>query len=306
MSASSSPSGNSAVVDRINKLTQQISAQESAIQRSSSTVAIVAVIALVLVGGYFWYGYEMIASLIEPKTLVPYAAGMLQQNLPAARQSIVQQINDSAPAWAQQLSVKARETVPELRNKLEEYVLNETEKMLGHATGITEEKFRKVMHENHDVLERGFKELADHEKLSDECLNVLVSSMEQELQTDLKDQAEMMLETLRHLSTRVQRVASGKNLNDEERCERRIAMLARRLQMMEADPNPIKMPEFKPAKAESAKPDSAKADCAVPQSTLVAAAKPETPVQDGGEPATSAVATTAEVVADATAPEKSQ
>ena len=87
------------------------------------------------------------------------------------------------------------------------------------------------------------------------CSSALVKALEAELQTDMQAQSEAVLETLRFLSMRAQKLSVGKNLDEEERCERRIAMLSRRLQLTEADPRPITMPEFK--KSEPAKEDNA-------------------------------------------------
>ena len=114
------------------------------------------------------------------------------------------------------------------------------------------------MHDNHDVIEQGFKELATSDKLSEESLKVLVTSLEQELKTDMQAQSEAVLETLRFLSARIQRLSAGKNLDEEERCERRIAMLSRRLKLMEADPRPITMPELKSSKSATKPADSDK------------------------------------------------
>ncbi len=265
-----SPAAATALTERMNKLTQKISQQEAAIHRSTRTTATIGLIALVVLGGYFYYGYKMIAGLLEPKTLVGSATGLLDQNLPAARDALIAQINNSAPAWAEQVSLQAQAAVPDLRLKLEDYVLTETDKLANQVTTLTEDKFRKAMHDNHDVIEKGFQELATSDKLSEESLKVLVTALEQELKTDMQAQSEAVLETLRFLSARIQRLSNGKNLDEEERCERRIAMLSRRLKMMEADPRPITMPELKsstPMKksAESDKPaddakDAAKAD----------------------------------------------
>ena len=259
------PAATTALSDRIHKLTGQISQHESAINRSTRTTGTIGLIALVLMAGYFYYGYVMIGGLLEPKMLVPYAADMLERNLPSAREALVKQISDSAPAWAESVSLKAQEALPELRVKLEDYVLTETDKLAGQVTNLTEEKFRKAMRENREIIDNGFKELASSDKLSEESLAALVKALESELQTDMQAQSEAVLETLRFLSMRAQKLSVGKNLDEEERCERRIAMLSRRLQLTEADPRPITMPEFKksePAKEDNAaeKPESKPAD----------------------------------------------
>ena len=241
--AASTPS----VVARLDQMTKQIAQHEAAMNRASSTMGTVGLLALVLMSAYFFYGYVQIAELLDPNKLVPLGASMLENNLPAARQAIVKQVSDSAPAWAEQLSVQARGGIPTLRNKLEDYVMEQTDVLLGQATSVTEQQFRKTIQENRELLDKGFKELATSEKLSEEVLNALVIALEQQLQADMKSQAEIVLETLRHLSNRVKRLEVGGSTDEEEKIERRVLMLARRLQLMEADPRPIQAPEVKSA-----------------------------------------------------------
>ncbi len=253
-----SPAAASALTERMNKMSQQILQQEAAIHRSSRTTATIGLIALVVLGGYFFYGYKMIAEVLEPKMLVRSATGLIEQQLPVASNSLIAQINNSAPTWAEKVSVEAQGSIPKLRLTLEDYVLTETDKLANQVTTLTEDKFRKAMHDNHDVIEKGFQELATSDKLSEESLKVLVTSLEQELKSDMQAQAEAVLETLRFLSARIQRLSAGRNLDEEERCERRIAMLSRRLKLMEADPRPITMPALKSSKpADSDKPAAA-------------------------------------------------
>ncbi len=253
-----SPVVASALTERMNNLTQKISQQEAAIHRSTRTTATIGVIALIVLGGYFYYGYKMIAELLEPKMLVRSATGLIEQNLPVASNSLIAQINNSAPTWAEKVSVEAQGSIPKLRLTLEDYVLTETDKLANQVTTLTEDKFRKAMHDNHDVIEKGFQELATSDKLSEESLKVLVTSLEQELKTDMQAQAEAVLETLRYLSVRIQKLSTGKGLDEEERCERRIAMLSRRLKLMEADPRPITMPVLKSSKPATKPTDSDK------------------------------------------------
>jgi hypothetical protein len=226
-------------------------------------MGIVGVIALVLLSGYFLYGYKMISELLQPEKLVPLGASMLQNKLPEAREATVKLVSDSAPKWAADISVQARDSIPKLRTKLEEYDMEQTDVLLGQVTNVTEEQFRKTMADNHDLLDKGFKELATSEKLSEESLKGIETALEEQLQADMKAQAELVLETLRHLRSRAQRLLSGIDLDEEERIERRVLMLSRRLQLMEADPRPIQMPvlpnaaDVKPAETGEKADDSA-------------------------------------------------
>ncbi len=241
----------SGVADRIDRLCRQLSQQEAALNRSTRLTGIIGLIALVLLSGYFYYGYLMIADLLEPKMLVPYAAGMLNERLPDARKAIVIQINDAAPGWAAQISKNFQKAIPTGRGKLEVYVMEQTDELLGKATSLTEDRFRTTLRENRELLDKGFKELADSETLSDETLQALVEALEQQLKSDMKEQAETVLETLRLLSSRVKRLQVGTNLDSEEKHQRRVLMIARRLQLMEADPRPINVPKLNSSNPET-------------------------------------------------------
>jgi hypothetical protein len=215
---------------------------------------IVGVVLLLLLAGYFAYGYQEIKKLLEPDTLVPYGAQMLQDRIPDARHAIVKQVSDSAPAWAEQISSKLRGELPGLRSKLEEYVLKETDGMLKQAATISEDRMRKAIRDNKDVLDSHIRELAEHEELSEASAQALVSALEGELQKDLKDQSELVLDTVRSLDTRVRDLAKGEGLDEEELIERRVLMLARRIQLSEADPKPIAPPTVAPLVKESVAP----------------------------------------------------
>ncbi len=283
MSTPTSPAASAqSVAARIDQLTKQIAQHEIATKRAANTMGTVGLLALVLLSAYFFYGYVQIAELLEPNRLVPLGASMLENNLPAARQAIVQQVSNSAPAWAEQISVQARGAVPTLRTKLEDYVMEQTDVLLGQAASVTEQQFQKTIQENRELLDRGFKELAASEKLSEEALNALVIALEQQLQADMKSQAEIVLETLRHLSGRVKRLEVGGSTDEEERIERRVLMLARRLQLMEADPKPIQAPVVKSLLSEkpmtSVEPTTDKSD--KPNEDKQPDAKDESPAKE--------------------------
>ncbi len=233
--------------DRMTQLTQQISGHESAISRSTRMTNLIGVIALVALSVYFYVGYTMIADLLQPERLVPYGARMLEDRLPEARRALVKQIADSAPHWAEQVSVQARKEIPGLRGQLETYVLSNTDQLLAKVSTLTEDQFRKTLQENRELVESGFKELSSSDKLSDATLAALVNALEQELKSDMKSQAKDVLETLQYLSERVQRLSAGKSLDEQERYMRQILMIARRMRDTTADDTPIKSPEVKNA-----------------------------------------------------------
>ena len=78
--------------------------------------------------------------------------------------------------------------------------------------------------------------------MAQQRLDQLAAAMEQELQADLKGQAEDVLEALSFANRRLERLADGKNLSREEKLERQIVMICRRMQLERADPSLIGKP----------------------------------------------------------------
>jgi hypothetical protein len=230
---------------RLDAISKTVAGVESDLKRSARLSAIVGVLVLALLAVYFIFGYRMIKELLQPATLVPYGASMLEARLPEARQALAQQVASSAPGWAAQASTQLREYMPELRKKLQEYILTQTDAKLGEAIQLSEDQLRTAIRANKEVLDQGFRELADHEQLSDASLEAITLALEKELQADLKEQSAAVLETVTMLNARVQELSRGEGLDEEEQKERRVLMLARALQFKEADPTPIAIPVVK-------------------------------------------------------------
>lgn len=269
-------------IDRLNASQQKLNKLQEELNSSNRLTLTVGTLMLIVLAGYFAYGYREIKHLVEPETLVPFGAQILQERLPDARHALVQQVSNSAPQWAEQVSQRLRDELPHIREKLQDYFLKQSEDMLKQVTTISEDHLRKALQENKDILDTHIRELAQNEQLSDAAAEALVTALEGELKQDLKEQSETVLLSVESLDARVQRLAQGHNLDEEEAIERRILMLARRLQLMEADPSPIAAPVVAPlVKAEpapvataEAKPAEAPTAEAKPAEAPTAEAKP--------------------------------
>jgi hypothetical protein len=270
-------------IDRLNASQQKLNTLQAELDSSNRLTLTAGTLMLLLLAGYFAYGYREIKRLVEPDTLVPYGAQILQERIPDARHAIVQQVSTAAPQWAEQVSKRIRDELPQIREKLQDYFLKQSEQMLTQVTTISEGHLRKALQENKDVLDTHIRELAQNEQLSDAAAESLVSELEGELKQDLREQSETVLQSIESLDARVQRLALGKELDEEETVERRILMLARRLQLMEADPTPISAPvvaplvkaDPAPAAAAEAKPaEAAPAEAKPAEAPAAAEAKP--------------------------------
>ncbi len=225
-----SASSSASAQQRLERLRQELIQQHARSQHATLITAGIGAVSLVLLGGYFYYAYAQLAEFTEPKQMVDVAQGMLEDNLPEARQALEKEIVKQAPVWAEKLSQQAQQGLPVARKKLEEYALTQAEAKFKETKLLTEEQFREFLGDHRALLEAGFKDLANNSKLADDTLADFEEALNATLKEDLKTQSAVYLETLNNLHDKVKRLELGQKLSQEEQLERRIVMLCRRMQ----------------------------------------------------------------------------
>lgn len=207
-------------------------------RRGNLVTIIVGVLILSVMGGYFAYGYSEISTLTEPNTLIGAAETWIEEQLPEVRKSLEAEVNKSAPVWAESLSKQAQSSLPTIREKLEEYVLQQVDQSVENAVSLTEDHFRQLLRDKRTVLEEGFKDLATSPELAKESLERLEDAMAGVFETDMKQGAGEVFATLNLMSAKLTRLKVGKELTPEESREREILMQFRRLQLEPEKPAP--------------------------------------------------------------------
>ncbi|MSR59554.1 MAG: hypothetical protein EXS05_18245 [Planctomycetaceae bacterium] len=193
---------------------------------------------LLLMCGYFGFGYHEISSVMEPATLVAVAEGWIKDKIPEARQAVEAEVQRSSPVWAASLSKQAQSQLPAVRTRLEEYVLTQVDQMVDQTVVVTEQQFREFLREHRDALEQGFKDLATSPELADESLDRLQAAVEDQFQFKMNEGADDLFAALNQLSSRLTHLKENNELTDEEALERQILMQARRLQLQQAELQP--------------------------------------------------------------------
>ena len=207
-------------------------------RRGNLITIIVGVLLLTVMGSYFAYGYSEISTLTEPNMLIGAAENWIEEQLPEVRKSLEAEVNKSAPIWAESLSKQAQASLPTIREKLEEYVLQQVDQSVENAVNLTEDHFRQLLRDKRTVLEAGFEDLATSPHLAKESLARLEDAMEGIFERDMKEGAGEVFATLNLMSTKLTRLKVGKDLTPEESREREILMQFRRLQLEPEKPAP--------------------------------------------------------------------
>ena len=225
--SASNPTATQVHLEEIDRLLKGLIARTN---RENLLTWLFGILALGVLGGYFSYGYNEIASALEPKALVGAAESWIEDKLPEVRKAIEVEVDKSAPDWAENLSKRAQSSLPTIRKKLEDYVLQQVEKSVAEAVTITEDHFRQLLREKRDVLAEGFKDLANSPELAKESLARLENVMDGVFQSDMRQGAADVFATLNQMTAKLVRLKAGQQLNAEEAREREVLMQFRRLQ----------------------------------------------------------------------------
>jgi len=223
--------------NRLDKVHGELSRYRKKVSTSTNVTIIVGIIILCLLSCYFAFGYSMFKDVLEPEQLVAAVTDVVENQVPVYRKSLQDQIDENASEWAEQLSTQALDYLPELRGQVEDYALEQTRGMVDSLSVMTEDQFRKVVRDNRDVLRISFKELGRNDELSTETLGQLEKALEDQLGTNMREQAAMLLESLAMIDQHLKKLKDGKDLNKEEQVMREGLSIARRLQIEQADPD---------------------------------------------------------------------
>lgn len=215
---------------RLEEANRVLAEQVTSIRRGNRLTLIVGILALLLMAGYFTYGYSQISELMQPDTLVTLGVSQLEDHLPEARRAIETEITTSAPVWAEQVSARVRGSLPEARTRLEGYVLTQVDTGVVKAVELTEQEFRDFLRANRQSLDEGFRDLATSPQLADESLERLVVAINTKFQSNMQHNSKDLFETLNELVARLSRLKANQALTQEEALLRQIIMQARRMQ----------------------------------------------------------------------------
>ncbi len=186
---------------------------------------------LLLVAGYFTYGYRELASLRDPELIVSLVGDAVDQQIPLLRSRLENEVKTNAPVWAEQASQQAIAAIPPLRQNLEQLALQKSDELIAKIDMVGEQQFRRIIDANRATMRQAIQQLKDDDKVGDDVLLALQQALEKELQIDAKSQAGALLIMVSDLNQNMKRLRANEGLTHEQQMERRVLMLARRLQM---------------------------------------------------------------------------
>jgi hypothetical protein len=214
---------------RLERLERRIASQRTQVARRSGVTAFVAVILLVVLAGYFYFGYKSINEVTQPKMVVQVAESFIDTNLPELRKSLQAEIVRSAPGWAEQLSGEVQSGMPQAREHLENYIVDQMDAVLHETNAMTQEQFRTFLKENRPLLEQGFRDLATSPNVAEETMHNVIDALDKQFAKQMQVESSDLFDTVSQMKKKLDRLAGGQNLNKEQQLERRMLMLTLRM-----------------------------------------------------------------------------
>ena len=224
---------------RLERLERRMASQRAQVARRSRVTAFVALILLIVLAGYFYFGYKSFDEVMQPKMVVQAAESVIDRNLPELRKRLQAEIVRSAPGWAEQLSGEIQSGMPQAREHLENYIVDQMDAVLNETDAMSKEQFRTFLKENRPLLEQGFRDLATSPTIAEETMQNVIDALDKQFAKQMQVESSDLFDTVSQMKKKLDRLASGQNLNKEQQLERRMVMLTRRLKLETFEPGSL-------------------------------------------------------------------
>jgi hypothetical protein len=212
--------------ERINQLSKELAAKRRSTNWSSNLSLIIGMLLILLLCGYFGYGYYMFDDITNPKTIVASAKSYLEDLSVEARRTAGEEVRKSAPIWAQQASTELVANMPSFREKAEITFNQYFDEQVEKTKELTRSEFANIVENNRGDFQEAIDTLVQRGK-SDEFVAKIMPIIEQQYATDMKTQVSNVLGGLQFINQQLDKLSTGQDLNPIEQQQRYILGLTR-------------------------------------------------------------------------------
>jgi len=188
------------------------------------------VVFIALVLSTLLYGYTQARQALDPDRLADSAEGYVKSSYPEWREDIKQQLKNAAPDMARRMKRHAEQQMPKTRVRLQGYLDEQAKEGIARAQVLTEEDFRTFVRNNKADIKKAFAEVKKSPEELPQFVGEMEGRLDKEFGVNLRREAGVVLEGVDRLNAKLSRLAAGKDLNQTEQLERRIAQEMRALQ----------------------------------------------------------------------------
>lgn len=228
----------SALNKRLEGAQTQLDSLRRGVKRSAIISTCIGVVLLLLLTGYFTYGYLQILNFVnKPEEAVSLVGQTVEDMLPDARKQLETMIVNDSPAWAERASEELVANAPKIREQLEALIFEQTEQLVETLAGFTAKEFEQFLVDQRPMLEAEIRELSSANTVPEKTMAELTQALENNLQVNIQEQADELLKTVRALNDKLSALSEGRDLTREESYMRRAMMILRRVQLEQQDPD---------------------------------------------------------------------
>jgi hypothetical protein len=230
-SQAAAPAAPLSTKERLDQAQKQLADMRRRFERGSRLTIVLGSVFILALGIYFYLGAKVWAELTQPEKLVNWASVQLDDHMPGLRTSLEKEIIKAAPDMAASLSRQLIKAIPDARKKLAVFAADRFDESLKEADLLTEANMRRVLKTHRAMLTKQFAALEKDEKVADKSMQELVDALENELDVDFQKDAKKALKTLKAANVNSKDILAGSKLTEDQKLERRVWQLARRLQL---------------------------------------------------------------------------
>ena len=223
-------SSSQTLIDRSEAAQKELKKLRRRFQLGSWITGIVGAVIIVVLAGYFCYGYIKISELKDPELIVALVGQLVDDQIPQVRRRLESEVDNNAAVWAQQASEEVLKVAPTLRKEIEELAIEQADKAIDQLNVMGEKEFQRLLDENRDTVKQALQDLEDNNEISEGVLLLLEENLAKELQMDVEALAQTPLVIVSDLNKSGKSLLKGENLSEEQEHERRVLMVVRRLQ----------------------------------------------------------------------------
>ncbi len=230
--------------ETLNELSAKVEKLRKGIQLVTGAMLVLSIGALIYAGFFFQYFFDKIEVFRQPDFVVTAAFGMANDNgipvsLSATSDLIEETVRDKAPVLTQVASKNFKEMLPEMREVIENYAIEEMDLLLAQGAVFSAEQFGKLVDNHKDTIQGSIRDLSQSgdEELAKATIDALAKAIGDEINADLQEEAAVLMGTLYQLNDKLDKLAAGEDLSAREQAERKTLMLMKRVLLEHADPS---------------------------------------------------------------------
>lgn len=207
------------------------STPEHEVKRNARWTTALIVLFIIQAAFFITLAYQRVAAMANPERLGDLAEEYLEENYQELRQVMKQQITKAAPAIAKELSLEARQSLPEARKQVADFLIVHVDRGLEKGAKFSEQQFREFLETNRDTVQRGLQEVKELPKEAEALVIDLEKAIEKQLGVDIQKQAQNLLALHRAVNKKLERLTSDQSLEPRELLEQRMLRIARTIQL---------------------------------------------------------------------------